>query len=405
MEHRSTLTVTELNEYIKLLLDSQPLLSKLFVVGEISNFTDHRSGHLYFTLKDKDSAVRAVMFRSYASKLAFRPENGMKVIVRGSVSAFPRDGQYQVYVEDMQPDGAGTLFTAFEQLKKQLEAKGLFDRSLKKKLPEFPERVGIITSPTGAAIRDMLNISARRCPMAEIVIYPSLVQGDSAEANLIKAIDYFEESHLVDVIIIGRGGGSIEDLWAFNGEALARRIFAAKTPIVSAVGHETDFTICDFVADMRAPTPSAAAELVTGDVRELVIRIDSAAERASSALVRLAERKRERLDNLMDKEIFKNASILTEPYRESVNQLYESIKTLVTDVIQDSEKKLSLNSEKLHALSPLAVLSRGYAVAMSNKKRISGIDQIAIGADLNIQLADGSLSAIVTEKTKRGNEK
>lgn len=399
------MSVSELNVYIKKIFDSDRVLSAVSVKGEISNFTNHRSGHLYFSLRDADGQIRAVMFRSSASRLKFIPENGMKVVVRASVSVYTRDGSYQLYVNSMEPDGIGALYLAYEQLKERLSAEGLFDNTFKKPIPEFPERIGVITSPTGAAVRDIINVSGRRYPLAKIFIYPSLVQGDSAEANLIKAIDYFEESHLVDVIIIGRGGGSIEDLWAFNGEALARRIFAAKTPIVSAVGHETDFTICDFVADMRAPTPSAAAELVTGDVRELVIRVDSAAERASSALVRLAERKRERLDNLMDKEIFKNASILTEPHRESVNQLYESIKTLVTDVIQDSEKKLSLNSEKLHALSPLAVLSRGYAVAMSNKKRISGIDQIAIGADLNIQLADGSLSAIVTEKTKRGNEK
>ncbi len=398
MEHRSTLTVTELNEYIKLLLDSQPLLSKLFVVGEISNFTDHRSGHLYFTLKDKDSAVRAVMFKSYASRLAFRPENGMKVIVRGSVSVFPRDGQYQVYVEDIQPDGAGTLFTAFEQLKKRLEAKGLFDRSLKKKLPEFPERLGIITSPTGAAIRDMLNISARRCPMAEIVIYPSLVQGSSAPKNLIEGIKYFNAEKSVDVIIIGRGGGSIEDLWAFNNEQLAYAVAESEIPIISAVGHETDFTICDFVADLRAPTPSAAAELALPDCSELSYELSVMKTRLGTLMKRLTDDGRDTLELLSRSKIFTSPETYFNTRRMLIDRKAERLDSGMATKSSDMSARLRESAAKLEAINPLAVLSRGYgAVSDENGATVTRAEQLQKGQKINITFADGKVSAEITD--------
>ena len=402
MEHRSTLTVTELNEYIKILLDSQPLLSKLFVVGEISNFTDHRSGHLYFTLKDKDSAVRAVMFRSYASRLAFRPENGMKVIVRGSVSAFPRDGQYQVYVEDIQPDGAGTLFTAFEQLKKRLEAKGLFDRSLKKKIPEFPERVGIITSPTGAAIRDMLNISARRCPMAEIVVYPSLVQGSSAPKNLIEGIKYFNAEKSVDVIIIGRGGGSIEDLWAFNNEQLAYAVAESEIPIISAVGHETDFTICDFVADLRAPTPSAAAELALPDCSELSYELSAMKTRLKTLVKRITDDGRDTLELLSRSKIFTSPETYFNTRRLLLDRKSEKLDTAIVAKNSEISVKLREKVAKLEAMNPLAVLSRGYG-AVSDEKgaTVTRAEQLEKGQKINITFSDGRVSAEITEGVKQ----
>ena len=246
------LTVSQLNEYVKMLFDSQPIFNGIYVKGEISNFTNHRTGHWYFTLKDEGSLVRAVMFRGSAMKNPFLPENGMKVIVHGRVSAFVRDGQYQIYVDEMQPDGIGGLYLAYEQLKQKLDAEGLFAASRKKPLPKIPQSVGVITSPTGAAVRDIINITKRRFPLAQILLYPALVQGSSAPEQLIAGVRYFNETRAVDVIILGRGGGSLEDLWAFNNENLAREVAASEIPIISAVGHETDFTICDFAADCRA---------------------------------------------------------------------------------------------------------------------------------------------------------
>lgn len=268
-EERQVFTVTALNEYIKMKLETDEALMRVFIRGEISNFTNHKSGHFYFTVKDETSRIAAVMFRSSASKLAFIPENGMKVIVGGRVSAYVRDGQYQIYVDTLEPDGVGALYIAYEQLKAKLGAEGLFDEAKKKPLPRYPMRIGVITSPTGAAIRDIINILGRRFPIAEVVLYPSLVQGESAAPQLIEGLRYFNEKKNVNVIIIGRGGGSLEDLWAFNSEALVREVAASELPVISAVGHEIDFTLCDFAADRRAPTPSAAAELAVPERYEL----------------------------------------------------------------------------------------------------------------------------------------
>ena len=263
-------SVTQLNEFVKALIDGSDCLSNLYVKGEISNFKNHYgTGHYYFTLKDDGGLIRAVMFRSSAAKLKFMPENGMKVVVHGRVSAFVRDGQYQLYADSMEPDGVGALYIAYEQLKKRLESEGLFAPERKRPLPKIPTRVGIITSATGAAVRDMIHVAGRRFPFAKLILYPSLVQGPGASAQLIEGVKYFNRTASVDVIIIGRGGGSIEDLWAFNDEQLARTVAASQIPVISAVGHETDFTICDFVADRRAPTPSAAAEIALPETAEL----------------------------------------------------------------------------------------------------------------------------------------
>ena len=262
------ITVTQLNNYIKGILENIPPLRDIYVKGEISNYSPNRTGHVFFTLKDEGSLIPAVMFKYDLSQITFAPENGMKVICRGRISAYPAQGKYQLYVSEMTPDGVGALYIAFEQLKAKLADEGLFDSRYKKPIPKIPHRIGIITAPTGAAVRDMITVTGRRFPAAEIRLYPSLVQGENAPADLIKALDYFDKEGKCDVIIIGRGGGSIEDLWAFNNEALARRIFACRIPVISAVGHETDFTIADFVADKRAPTPSAAAEIAVPDAKD-----------------------------------------------------------------------------------------------------------------------------------------
>ena len=293
---RRIITVSELNEYIKMVLEHDELLMRIFVKGEISNFTNHyKTGHFYFSLKDEGGTVRAVMFRGSAARLKFMPENGMRVIVGGRVGVFPRDGQYQIYAETMEPDGIGALYIAYEQLKKKLEAEGLFDASKKKPLPKIPTRIGVITSPTGAAIRDIIHILGRRFPLARVILYPALVQGEGAAPDLVRGLDYFNQMGNVDVIIIGRGGGSLEDLWAFNDETLARHVAASRIPVISAVGHETDFTLCDFAASRRAPTPSAAAEIAVPETEELARKLANVTSRIELLLEGRLKLYRERL--------------------------------------------------------------------------------------------------------------
>lgn len=396
----AAMTVAELNEFIKNIFDSTRALTSVTVKGEISNFTFHRSGHLYFSLKDADSQIRSVMFRSSAARLKFIPENGMKVIAHGSVSVYTRDGSYQLYVNSLQPDGVGALYLAYEQLKAKLEREGLFSEEFKRKIPEFPEKIGVITSPTGAAVRDIINVCARRYPLAKLYLYPSLVQGDGAEENLIKALDYFDKTKLVDTVIIGRGGGSIEDLWAFNSERLARKIHEMQIPVISAVGHETDFTICDFVADLRAPTPSAAAELSTPDIRELYMMLAGAEERISQALVRLAERKREKF-TLLSERLTVAAEEITAEKRERLEALAESLKDGIKSEIKDKRNAFKILLEKLNALSPLAVLSRGYAIPETEKGVIRSVDGVSEGDSIRLRLKDGALTGKI-EKIERG---
>ena len=402
---QGALTVTELNSFIKNLIDSNRTLAAISVTGEISNFTDHRSGHLYFSLKDSDAQIRAVMFRSARSRLKFIPTEGMKVTVRGSVSLYPQGGTVQLYVNTMAPDGLGALYKAYEQLKERLAEEGLFDPEHKSPLPAFPERIGVITSPTGAAVRDIINVTGRRYPLAQIYLYPSLVQGEGAEADLVKAIDYFENSGLVDVIIVGRGGGSIEDLWAFNSEKLARRIYSAKTPIISAVGHETDFTICDFVADLRAPTPSAAAEIAVPDIRDIIIGLDDTSDRIANALRTLAERKRERLERISDKSIFKDPAILSAPYRDGVAVLADMAEASVTDAIRNRSNDLRVISGKLDALSPLAVLSRGYSIVEKDGAVVFGVDRIKQGDNVSLRFKNGVANATINSTKLSRKEK
>lgn len=393
----STLTVSELNGYIKRIFDNDRTLSAVTVKGEISNFTNHRSGHLYFSLKDNEGQIRAVMFASRAVRLKFKPENGMKVIIHGSVSVYQRDGSYQLYANTMQPDGIGALYLAYEQLKEKLYNEGLFDESHKKDIPTFPERIGVITSPTGAAVRDIINVTGRRYPLAKIYLYPALVQGEGAEADLIKALDFLDRSGICDVIIIGRGGGSIEDLWAFNSEALARRIFSAEVPVISAVGHETDFTICDFVSDMRAPTPSAAAELAVPDIRDIYMTLEELSDRSENALLKCVERKRERLDLLSQSAALNNPQMILGGKREKLVNAYRDVSRSVSSLLSKKADLLVLNSEKLNALSPLSVLKRGYSILENENGVIKSVRDIGIGDSVHVMLTDGEAEMTVSD--------
>ena len=393
----TALTVSELNNFIKNMFDSNRLLAAVSVRGEISNFVNHRSGHLYFSLKDESGQLKAVMFRASAMKLKFIPENGMKVTVFGSISVFSRDGVYHMYVTSMQPDGIGALYLAYEQLKNKLEKEGLFDEYHKKSLPEYPERIGVITSPTGAAVRDIINVLGRRYSLATVYIYPALVQGEGAVETLINGIDYFDRSKLVDTIIIGRGGGSIEDLWAFNDERLARRIFDCSVPVISAVGHETDFTICDFVSDMRAPTPSAAAEIAVPDIRELIMRTDGFSDRCDRALIRAVEKSNERFLRVASSKVITDFSDIIESLYEDVRALAMNAGSSFSTMLSDKKMRFVTNVGKLEALNPLSVLTRGFSVVQKNGENVSTVEAVSENDSVTVRIYDGKFVATVTK--------
>lgn len=405
-EERQVFTVTALNEYIKMKLETDEALMRVFIRGEISNFTNHKSGHFYFTVKDETSRIAAVMFRSSASKLAFIPENGMKVIVGGRVSAYVRDGQYQIYVDTLEPDGVGALYIAYEQLKAKLGAEGLFDEAKKKPLPRYPMRIGVITSPTGAAIRDIINILGRRFPIAEVVLYPSLVQGESAAPQLIEGLRYFNERKNVNVIIIGRGGGSLEDLWAFNSEALVREVAASELPVISAVGHEIDFTLCDFAADRRAPTPSAAAELAVPERYELKRKLGNVTAR----LELLEGKKLELLRSTLER--MKKSRALTDPRnfiddkRMALGIAEDKLYNRITFLLERKKSALAGKAAKLDAMNPLSVLSRGYGAAFaSDGTVIRSAAQVEKGSDISLMLSDGTVRATVCDIVMNEKEK
>ncbi len=381
------------------------MLAAVTVRGEISNFVAHSSGHFYFSLKDEAGQIKCVMFRSSASRLKFMPENGMKVTAHGSVSVYSQGGSYQFYVNTLSADGIGTLYLMYEQLKAKLDAEGLFSEEHKKPLPRFPLSVGVITSPTGAAVRDIINVTERRFPMARVYLYPSLVQGSGAEGNLIRALDYFEDAGLADVIIIGRGGGSIEDLWAFNSEKLARRIYGHSVPIISAVGHETDFTICDFVADMRAPTPSAAAEIAVPDFKELLVYADGLLERAAAALKKRAQRSRERLEYVTENRIFHDSTLLFSEQIKKTEEGFKALKSAMDARLKDGRTELRLTSKRLDALSPLSVLSRGYSVAELDGRTVKRAAELNVGDVISLRFSDGTVGAKVTKKSKSRTDK
>ena len=394
----SAVSVSELNTFIKMLLESAPTLNDVYVKGEISNFKNHiSSGHFYFSLKDKDSQIKAVMFRSSASKMKFIPENGMMVVVHGRVASYVRDGQYQLYADSMEPDGVGALYVAFEQLKQRLAAKVVFATEKKKTLPKIPKTIGVITSPTGAAVRDIINIATRRFPFAKIVVYPALVQGENAASSLISGIRYFNDTGSADVIIIGRGGGSIEDLWAFNDENLAKTVCASEIPVISAVGHETDFTICDFAADLRAPTPSAAAELAVPDTAELKHKINNIISRESAVLLQMLSAKRETLARYEKSRYLSSPGHMIDDRRMALVLSSERLMTSAAHVNEIKKHALSALSGKLEALSPLAVLSRGYGVVSSEEgKVIKEIADVSVGDKITVKVRDGEIYAGVS---------
>lgn len=386
------LTVSQLNFYVKSILDSDQRLNYVFLCGEISNLTDHyRSGHIYLSLKDNKSVIRAVMFAGNARNLKFKPMEGMKVICRGRVTLYEATGQYQYYIEDMQPDGIGALYQAYEQLKEKLQSKGLFDESHKKPIPYCPKTIGVITSPTGAAVQDIKNILTRRFPSVNIVLCPVLVQGDNAVPQLVDAVNKLNEYDLCDTIIIGRGGGSIEDLWAFNDENLAYAIYNSHIPVISAVGHETDFTICDFVSDLRAPTPSAGAELAVPDRNEILQNLDA---------------QRQYLSSLMDKKLIENNNIVSEMTTkllslspdDKIAKLYNDLDFLSQKyennsnrIFQNTANKIELLATKLESLNPVSILKRGYSVVTNNDKTVTSVKDVKNGDTLAINVTDGKI--------------
>ena len=398
---RSIFSVSQINEYIKLCVESTPALQNVFIKGEISNFKNQYStGHLYFSLKDQDGMIKAVMFRGYASKLKFAPRDGDKVIIHGKISVYVARGEYQIYVDDMQPDGVGALALAFERLKEKLMSGGLFDPSHKKAIPTSPRRVGVITSASGAAIHDILNVSGRRAPNVEIVIYPAIVQGENAPRSLVGGIRYFNNESPVDVIIIGRGGGSIEDLWGFNDEGLAREIFASEIPVVSAVGHETDFTISDFVSDLRAPTPSAAAEIVFPNNLEALRRVRVIKDTAENLMARRISSVRQGL-SLYKSELEKKSPIYKLRDRTMrVSHIAERLEALSKMKLDEKSGKMKLCAARLVAVNPMAVLSKGYTfVEAADGRIVSGASELSDGERINLVFADGRVGATVN-KTK-----
>ena len=390
MAVNSVITVSQLNFYIKSLLDESPALREIYITGEISNLTDHyRSGQMYLSLKDDKALVRAVMFAGNARHLRFKPEEGMKVIARGRVSVYEATGQYQLYIEDMQPDGIGALNLAYEQLKKKLSSEGLFSEDIKKPIPAYPTRIGVITSPTGAAVQDILNILGRRYPIAEVVFCPVLVQGENASAQLIDAVERFNKANAADVIIIGRGGGSIEDLWAFNDEKLARTIAESDIPIISAVGHETDFTICDFVADLRAPTPSAAAELATPNMAELLSYFKSVKDSLPAIMQRRIDFEKQELDNLASSKVLLSPEEFINIRKNELDVISADMIKAFKAILSENQREFAALSAKLDALSPLSVLSRGYSIIQNKNKVIKSAEELNIGQNITVKLSDG----------------
>ncbi len=411
------LTVTQLTKYIKYKIDNDINLREVYLKGEISNFKAHTRGHFYFTIKDEGSRINAVMFASSASKVKFTPEDGMKVLVTGRISVYEATGGYQIYVNEMMEDGVGNLYVAFEQLKKKLASEGLFDDKYKKPIPKIPERVGVITAPTGAAIRDIISTINRRFPLTEVILLPSLVQGEGAKEDIVRQIKRAEDYNL-DVLIVGRGGGSIEDLWAFNEEIVARAIFECPIPIISAVGHEIDFTIADFVADLRAPTPTGAAEIAVPNKADVINYINQLSLRSRKAVGNILELKKKRLDNIKSNYILNNPLDLYSAKIQKLDYLTESLvknyKNIIDKekiklnniktrplfsnplvILDKTKQKYTLLLGKLDALSPLKTLERGYGIIKLNDKAVTSIKDLKKDDLINIELKDGSVNAII----------
>ena len=399
-------SIYEINTYVKGLIEEEALLQDIYAVGEISNFKHHyATGHFYLTLKDDKSEIRAVMFRSYASKVKFKPQDGMKVIVHGRIGVYQQAGSYQLYIDSMQPDGVGSLHLAYEQLKARLDGEGLFDPAHKKSIPLYPSSIGIITSSTGAAVRDIIKVTTARYPCVKLVLFPSLVQGADAPRELINGIEYFNIVNSVDVIIIGRGGGSLEDLWAFNDEGLARAIFDSKIPVISAVGHEIDFTICDFVADVRAATPSHAAELATPNLTEIKYKLSSFYSKAKESIYDKINSLRDEIETLSKSRCLKNPlQMLDIPFLKLSNLADKLGASMLNQASMVRERFLNANS-KLIALNPMSVLARGYGAVLNEKQKVvKSIDDVDVNERITVILNDGKLSATVQKKDRRNND-
>ncbi len=413
------LAISEINNYIKNVLDSDTFLNKIYLKGEISNFKNHTRGHLYFTLKDEESRISAVMFQSSASKLSFVPEDGMNVLVEGRISAYPAQGSYQIYIDKMEIDGLGLLYIEFEKLKKKLSQEGLFNPEHKKAIPKYPERIGVVTAPTGAAVKDIMSTIKRRFPICEVILFPTLVQGNEAAPNIVSQIKKADEYNL-DLIIVGRGGGSIEDLWAFNEEVVARAIYEANTPIISAVGHEPDFTIADFVSDLRAPTPTGAAEMAVPTVIDVNNNINNYKIRLNKYIKNLINTKFINLRSLRNSFVLKNPLAMYEVKEQKLDNLIELLNKDMNNIIQSKEIRLnklkmsyvlqnpmSLIDEKknkyeillntLKLVNPLGILEKGYSLVTKDGKTIKTSKDVVINDIINIKLHQGDIKAVVKE--------
>ena len=395
---QNVLSITQLNEYIRSRLDNDPLLNQVAVRGEISNYKMYPSGHHYFTLKDEGGALKCVMFKGNAQRLRFRPENGMKVIAMGKVTVYPRDGAYQLYCTAMAMDGVGDLYAAFEQLKRKLSAEGLFDPAHKKPIPKYPGTIGIITSSAGAAVHDMLRILNKRYPLTKVRLLPVRVQGVEAPGEIAAAIGYANRHNLADVLIVGRGGGSMEDLWAFNDERVAYAIFHSEIPVISAVGHEPDVTISDFVADLRAATPSNAAELAVPDQEALLQNLDSMSAAMAASLNRQLKSARQHLNMLSQSPALKSPTGYLEQRKKNVEMLKNRLVSAQNQNIHRSKQRYVGLVAKLDAMSPLKVLTRGYSMAQKDEQLIRSIHQVETGDTITISFSDGHLTAAVQDK-------
>ena len=388
-------SVTELNRYIKDKIATDEALSNIIVKGEISNFKNHYTGHMYFTLKDENSLIKCIMFKTYASKLNFMPKDGMKVFVLGGVSVFERDGIYQIYVKAMQEDGVGALYREYEKLKQELEKQGLFDEAHKKKIPLMPKIVGVLTSQTGSVIKDIINVSTRRNSNVYIRLLPVPVQGEDAASKIVKGIKKMNDEKLADVLILARGGGSLEDLWPFNEEIVAHAIYESEIPIISAVGHETDFTIADFVADLRAPTPSAAAELAVPDIYEVKQKINLYQNRLRLSLSKKLEIMKLRYEKSMSSQIFKDPTRMISDYYLKVESQIKNLEKIIKQKEQTQKEKYIKLVSKLDALSPLKTLTRGYSIVETENKIIKSVKELKTGDKIQIRLKDGKKEAQV----------
>lgn len=390
------LTISQINEYVKMRIDSDANLKKIFLKGEISNFKNHTRGHLYFTLKDDTSRLSAVMFSSSAASLKFTPEDGMNVLVEGRLSCYPAQGTYQIYVDKMEMDGLGNLYLEYEKLKKKLSEEGLFSPEYKKPIPKYPTKIGIVTASTGAAIKDILSTIKRRFPICETILFPSLVQGSGAAPDIVKQIEE-AQNHNLDVLIVGRGGGSIEDLWAFNEEIVARAIFRSKVPIISAVGHEVDYTIADYVADLRAPTPTGAAEMAVPVLSDVLLMIDNYKIRLRENILKTLKQSELRLNKVKDSFILSNPLAMYEVKEEKLNNYVMVLNNYICDILTKKKHSLKLDLNTLKLLNPVNIMEKGYSLVKINDKIIKDANDLKINDKLEIKLYKGEVVAEVKE--------